>query len=111
MTPEDIKALRAELKCTARELATALSIEQATVLKWEAAELFPTKKHVDMMAKLREQGPSAIPRKARGAQASPMKMLGDPTLWELMRKLIAHKKLRDEVTKLAAAYSDPADEG
>jgi hypothetical protein len=40
-----------------------------------------------------------------------MKVLADPALWELLRKLIAHKKLRDEVGKLAAAYPDPAEEG
>src|SRR5262250_1684837 len=45
MSPEDIKALRQELGCTARELATALGIEQETVLSWERAELFPTKRY------------------------------------------------------------------
>jgi len=39
-----------------------------------------------------------------------MKVLADPALWELMRKLVANKKLRDEVVKLAAAYPDPAQE-
>jgi hypothetical protein len=39
-----------------------------------------------------------------------MKQLGDPLLWELVRKLLVHKKLRDEVTKLAAGYPDPADD-
>jgi transcriptional regulator with XRE-family HTH domain len=111
MTPEEIKALRSELKCTARELAGALGIEQSTVLAWEAGELFPTKKSCEQMAALRAKGPGAIPKKAKGAQASPMKVLADPALWELLRKLIAHKKLRDEVGKLAAAYPDPAEEG
>ncbi|MCS6898728.1 MAG: helix-turn-helix transcriptional regulator [Myxococcales bacterium] len=111
MTPEDIKALRSELKCTARELANALGIEQSTVLAWEAGELFPTKKFCDQMEALRARGPGAIPRKAKGAQVSPMKVMSDPSLWELFRKLIAHKKLRDEVTKLAAAYPDPVEEG
>ena len=37
-----------------------------------------------------------------------MKVLADPQLWELVRKLAAHKKLRDEVAKLAQAYPDPA---
>lgn len=110
MTPEKIKELRAELKCTARELAGALGIEQSTVLSWESGELFPTKKHCDQMEALRAKGPGAIPKKAKGAQASPMKVLADPTLWELVRKLVAHKKLRDEVSKLAAAYPDPAEE-
>lgn len=111
MSPDDIKALRAELKCTARELAGALGIEQSTVLSWESGELFPTKKHCDQMEALRAKGPSAIPRKAKGAQVSPMKVMTDAGFWELFRKLAAHKKLRDEVTKLAAGYPDPADEG
>jgi hypothetical protein len=36
--------------------------------------------------------------------------LADPGLWEIVRKLVAHKKLRDEVAKLAANYADPAEE-
>lgn len=111
MTAEDIKALREELRCTARELAAALGIEQATVLAWESGELFPTKRHCAQMEALRQKGPSAIPKKAKGAQPSVMKVLGDPQLWELLRKLLAHKKLRDEVSKLAQSYPDPADEG
>lgn len=106
MTPDDLKALRKDLSCTAKELAQALGIEQATVLAWEKGDLFPTKAFVDKMAKLREQGASAIPRKAKGAD--PMKVLADPALWELVRKLVANKKLRDDVQKLAAAYPDPA---
>jgi transcriptional regulator with XRE-family HTH domain len=110
MTPEDIKALRTELKCTARDLAAALGLEQAIVMKWESGELFPTKKHCDQMAELREKGPTAIPKKAKGNAPSPMKVLADPSAWELFRKIVAHKKLRDEVTKIAAAYPDPADD-
>lgn len=106
MTPEEIKALRTELKCTARELAGALGLEQATVLAWESSNLFPTKKHCDQMEALRTKGPGAIPKKSKGA-APPMTVMADPTLWELFRKLVAHKKLRDEAIKLAAAYPDP----
>ncbi len=108
MTPDDIKALRKELSCTAKELAQALGIEQATVLAWEKGELFPTKPIIDKMNALRAKGPGAIPKKAKGAD--PMKVLADPALWELMRKIVAHKKLRDEVTKLASAYPDPAED-
>lgn len=108
MTPEDLKALRKELACTAKELAHAIGTEQATVLAWERGELFPTKPYIDKMSALRAKGPSAIPKKARGD--APMKVLADPALWELVRKLAAHKKLRDEVTKLAGAYPDPKDE-
>ena len=43
MTPDELKALRKELSCTAKELAAALGIEQATVLAWEKGDLFPTK--------------------------------------------------------------------
>ena len=109
MTPEDIKALRKELACTAKELAAALGLDQATVLAWEAAEKFPTKVHVDHMNELRARGPGAVPRKAK-AGVDPIKALGDPQVWELLRKIAAHKKLRDEVAKLAEKYPDPAGE-
>lgn len=108
MTPDEIKGLRKDLACTAKELAQALGIEQTTVLAWEKGDLFPTKVYVDKMEALRTRGPAAIPKKAKGD--APMKVLADPALWELMRKLVAHKKLRDEVVKLAAAYADPKDE-
>ncbi len=108
MTPDDIKALRKELACTAKELAQALGVEQATVLAWEKGDLFPTKQYVDKMTELRARGPAAIPKKAKGD--APMKVLADPVLWELFRKIVAHKKLRDEVVKLASAYPDPKDD-
>ena len=108
MTPDELKALRKDLACTAKELAQAIGIEQATVLAWEKGELFPTKPFIDKMNALRARGPAAIPKKSRGD--GPMKVLADPALWELVRKLVAHKKLRDEVTKLAAAYPDPKEE-
>ncbi|UQA55042.1 helix-turn-helix domain-containing protein [Polyangium aurulentum] len=112
MAPEEIKQLREELKCTARELATALGLEQDTVLAWEQGELFPTKKLVGKMEELRRKGPSAIPRKPKRAAvaASPMAVLSDPETWRLVRKLIAHAELRREVTKLAESYPDPAEE-
>lgn len=108
MTPDDLKALRKDLACTAKELAQALGIEQSTVLAWEKGELFPTKPFIDKMEALRAKGPAAIPKKAKGD--NPMKVLSDPALWDVVRKLVAHKKLRDEVIKLAAAYPDPANE-
>jgi transcriptional regulator with XRE-family HTH domain len=108
VTPDDLKALRKELGCTAKELAGALGLEQATVLAWEKGDLFPTKQFIDKMEAFRAKGPGAIPKKAKGSD--PLKQLGDPALWELVRKLLVHKKLRDEATKLAAAYPDPADD-
>lgn len=108
VTPDEIKALRKELACTAKELAGALGVDQATVLAWEKSELFPTKAYVDEMSALRVKGPGAIPRKAKGG--NPMQALADPKVWELMRKIAANKKLRDEVAKLADRYPDPASE-
>jgi len=61
------------------------------------------------MNALRAAGPKAIPRKAK-ATTNPVKAMTDPALWEIFRKLATHKKLRDEVAKLASGYSDPADE-
>jgi transcriptional regulator with XRE-family HTH domain len=108
MSPEEIKELRKTLSCTAKELAAALEIDQATVLSWEKGELFPTKQYVDRMKELETKGPSAIPRLAKGkANVSPMVAMRDPAFWELVRKIAAHKKLRDEVAKLAAGYPDP----
>jgi transcriptional regulator with XRE-family HTH domain len=107
VTPDDLRALRKELSCTAKELALALGIDQATVMSWERAELFPTKAYIDRMVELRAKGPGAIPRKSKAA-ADPIKSLSDPQVWEILRKVAAHKKLRDEVAKLAEKYPDPA---
>ena len=60
----------------------------------------------DRIEALLAKGASAIPRKSKGGD--PMKTLADPALWELVRKLAAHKKLRDEAMKLAEKYPDPA---
>ena len=109
MTPDEIKALRKELGCTAKELAGALGLGQATVLAWEKAELFPTKAYIDRMNELRAKGPGSVPRKAKSG-GDPVKALADPQVWELLRKIAAHKKLRDEVAKLAERYPDPASE-
>lgn len=106
MTGEEIKALRKELGCTARELADTLGLEQKLVMAWEKDELFPTKANVDKMAALRTQGKAAIVRKAKGDD--PFKVLADDKLWGLVRKLLAHKKLRDAVLALADKYDDPA---
>ncbi|WP_156338672.1 helix-turn-helix domain-containing protein [Chondromyces crocatus] len=113
MDASDIKALRQELACTARELAAALDIEQDVVLSWERGELFPTKRHVTQMEALRSQGPSAIPRRPKGRrspQQPPLHLLAEPELWRLVRKLLAHAELRAEAMKLAEQYPDPAED-
>lgn len=113
MTPENIKDLREELQCTAKELAAALELEQETVLAWERGDLFPTKRFVTKMEALRSKGKAAFPRKPKrgaAAAASPMAALSDPELWRLVRKLIAHPALRREALELAKGYADPAEE-
>jgi len=107
VTPDELRELRKALSCTAKELALALGVDQATVMAWEKAELFPTKAFIDRMVELRAKGPGAIPRKSKAA-GDPIKSLNDPQVWEILRKVAAHKKLRDEVAKLAEKYSDPA---
>jgi transcriptional regulator with XRE-family HTH domain len=111
MSPDDVKALRKELGCTARDLAAVLAVEPDTVFAWERGDLFPTKHYVDRMAGLRAKGPSAVPRKRRkGAAASPMQALADPALWQLVRKLLVHAELRAAADKLAETYPDPSDD-
>ncbi|MBX7195875.1 MAG: helix-turn-helix transcriptional regulator [Sandaracinaceae bacterium] len=105
MTPEEIKQARVTLKCTARELSAALDVEPSTVTAWERGELFPTKQYVDKIQAFLAEGPSAIPKKAKGSD--PWELLRDPEIWALVRKLLAHPKLRAEVSKLAARYDEP----
>ena len=109
MKPEEIKALRKELRCTPHELGEALGVDGKTVLAWERDELFPTRRFIRMMAKLREQGQGSVPRKRRGSKRNktPMQLLADPEMWLLLRKLLAHPDLREQVRKLAEAYDEP----
>src|SRR4051812_16997149 len=102
MAPEDIKALRKELGCTARELATALGIEQEEVLAWERGDLFPTKQWVSKMETLRAKGPQAIPRKKKTQRGqTPMVALANADVWRLFRKLLVHPEFRASVAELA----------
>lgn len=104
MTPEEIKKARMALKCTAKELAAVLEVEPSTVAAWERGEMFPTKQYVDKLQELAARGAAAVPKKAKGAD--PMEALRDPDVWALIRKLLAHPKLRAEVQKLADKYED-----
>jgi DNA-binding transcriptional regulator YiaG len=106
VTPEDIKALRKELGCTARDLATTLGIEQKEVLAWEAGELFPTKRFVDQMRGLREKGPSAVLKSTKGKAVAPTDRVSDPAFWAVVKKLLLHPALFEQVNKLAEGYGD-----
>jgi transcriptional regulator with XRE-family HTH domain len=110
LSPEEIKALRTALQCSTRELGEAVGVDQKTLIAWEAGNQFPTKKYVDRMLALKEKGPGGIPKKARGAAPPPLRVLADPGFWGIVRKLVAHKKLRDEVAKLAESYPEPGEE-
>ena len=109
MKPEAITALRKELKCTTHELADVLGVSFKTILAWEQDEAFPTKRYVQQMEALREQGPGAVPRKRRGNKKSetPMQVLSDPEVWRALRKMIAHPELRKRVLELAGSYDEP----
>ena len=112
MSPEDLKQLRKELSCTAKELALTLGIEPKELAAWEAGELFPTKRYVGELEALRKKGPSAIQRAPKGKAAATAKTgmarLADPKLWELVRKLAEYPALFDQVSKLAETYRDPS---
>ncbi len=109
MTPDDLKALRAELKCSTRELALAIDVDQATILSWERGETFPTKQFVARLEAARARGAKAIPRKSRAAvtKTDPLELLGDPEVWGLIRKLIANADFRREAFELAKRFDAP----
>lgn len=109
MTAEELKALRRELSCTARELADSIHVEQEVVLAWEREETFPTKAHVRELEKLRAAGPKAIVRKSKRAKAgrTPIELFSDPGWFSLLRKLMTHPELLAETERLAERYEDP----
>ncbi len=109
MSPDELKKLREELKCTARELAATLGIDAGEVVAWEQGERFPTKRNVSDLAKLRLMGADAIVRKAKrrgNAQLKGSARLADPALWQLIRKLVEHPELFDKVVQIADQYPD-----
>ncbi len=111
VSPEELKQLRKELSCTAKELALTLGVEPKEFAAWEAGELFPTKRYVGELESLRKKGASAIvraPKGKTGAAKVGMARLADAKLWELVRKLAEHPALFDQVAKLAETYPDPS---
>jgi transcriptional regulator with XRE-family HTH domain len=109
--PEEIQKLRKDLSCTARELAATLGVDPKEVAAWESGEEFPTKRNVDAMQALRAKGPSSIVRQPRGKAGAKtgMARLSDPSFWKIVRKLVEHPALFDQVAKLAEKYPDPAE--
>ncbi len=110
MKAADIRAIRKELGCTAKELASALGVEPEVLTAWEQGEAFATKQWIDRLEKLRAAGPSSIARRPRKGQAkSPMERLADPAIWSVVRKLLQHPELFAEVSRLAERFDDPAE--
>lgn len=111
MSPDELRAARKTLQCTAKELADTIGLPPAEVLAWEREEAFPTKRWVDKIASLVAIGPTAITRKKKKSSKAdtPMAAMADADTWLLIRKLLAHADLRAEVSKLSAKYSDPAE--
>jgi transcriptional regulator with XRE-family HTH domain len=112
VSPEELKQLRKELSCTAKELAATLGVDAKELAAWEAGELFPTKRYVGELEALRKKGPAAIFRQPKGKAAAAkvgMARLADAKFWELVRKLAEHPALFDQTAKLAEAYADPAE--
>ncbi len=106
VTPDELKQLRKELGCTARDLATTLGIEQKEVLAWEAGELFPTKRFVEQMNALRAKGPGSVLKTTKGKAVAPTDRVSDPAFWAIVKKLLLHPALYGQVSKLAEAYPD-----
>jgi len=112
VSPDELKQLRKELSCTAKELATTLGVDPKEIAAWEAGDLFPTKRYVGELEALRKKGPSAILKQPRGKAAAArigLARLADAKFWELARKLAEHPALFDQVVKLAEQYSDPVE--
>ncbi len=96
---------------TARDLAQALDVEQKEVVAWEA-ESAPDEA-------LRRGHAEAAGPGGRGVPASPKAKPGPrsacsgstiPSSWEIVRKLLEHPALFDQVAELSARYADPGAE-
>ncbi|MBN2197530.1 MAG: helix-turn-helix domain-containing protein [Polyangiaceae bacterium] len=114
MKPEEIRALREALHCSATQLGETLGVGAETVRAWERAELFPTKRWVAAMARLFAEGPAAVHRKRRRtcrAETDPVgiAVLARPEVQEIVRKLGMYPELMDQVQELASTYEDPGE--
>lgn len=98
---------------TAKELAAALKAEPEDIWAWEAGERFPTKRFVVKMQAMKKRGSVELQKPARRqtstAPSNPYPRLADPELWRLLRKLVGHEELFQEVKKLAERYDDPSE--
>lgn len=117
MLPEEVTRLRERLGLTISGLARAIRVSVEEVAAWESGDRFPTRRAVEALRRLDEDGQGANGgRDRRSATVSAEKASAprwsswkDPELWMLLRKLAAWPALRRRVLKLAEEYPDPAD--
>jgi transcriptional regulator with XRE-family HTH domain len=107
---QDIVALRKNLKLSQKDLALKLGIETALVVQWEKGEAFPTLANARKLLALAEGRP--LETRGRRIQIDPLKgLLNDAEFWGIVRKLLGHRELYEQVRKLAKGYADPANPG
>ena len=95
--------IRKAICCTAKQLAEKLGVSSETIFGWEAGSLFPTKRYVEALRRLRDEGQKdATPPKAEPAQ-SEVEVLEDPEFWRLVSKLAKDAEFRAKVRDLALA--------
>lgn len=105
MSPDELKQARKTLSCSVKELAAALEVAPATIVAWERGDEFPTKRYVEHVERLVAAGSASLPRKAKGSD--PLEALRDPQVWMIIRKVLAHPRLRAAVEKLCDEYDEP----
>jgi len=81
------------------------SLGSTTPASADVPSASPERRHVPGSA-----GAWSTPDGRNDGGGDPLRVLADPQVWELVRKIAANKKFRDEVAKLAESYPDPATE-
>jgi transcriptional regulator with XRE-family HTH domain len=105
MTADEIRALRKRRGLTRAALARQVGVLPADVAGWELGQRFPTKKAAARLAELVAHG--EVQRDS--AAVTPWARLADPSVWALVRKLLAHRELLERAQAMAEAYADPKD--
>ncbi len=116
MDPEQLHALFDKLDCSARQLADTLGVSHREVMDWEVEKRFPTKRHVERMKQLAEDGPGALAPKrivverSRERLREELATMEEPDVWAVIEKLLEHPDFRQRALDLASEYHEPAPE-
>jgi len=114
--PEDLRDIYEKLGCSARQLADTLGVSHREVMDWEVEKRFPTKRHVDRMKQLLDEGPGALAPKrivvqrARETMRLQLATLEDAVVWTVIEKLLDDAEFRQRALDLARTYDEPGDE-